>query len=116
MTMSAESGGPTVGVLAKLHGGSFFGGVLTGVVHAAKAVSGRAVIIQTHSSGLTDEETLATPAYARALGDARVDAWIVVSASVPSEHLGFLRSTGKPLALVGASWGDGEWATVVPDN
>ncbi|MDQ1723447.1 MAG: hypothetical protein QOG52_475, partial [Frankiaceae bacterium] len=94
----------------------YFGGILTGIVHAAKEAGGRVVAIQTLDSGLTDEETLRTPSYGYALANAQVDAWLVLGTSVATDHLQFLRGTGKPLALVSTSWPDGDWATVIPDN
>ncbi|MCU1676959.1 MAG: hypothetical protein JWM93_1717 [Frankiales bacterium] len=108
--------GPTIGVLTKLVGGSYFGGILTGIVHSAKEAGGRVVAIQTLDSGLTDEETLRTPSFGYPLADAHVDAWIVVGTSVATRHVDFLKSAGKPLALVSTSWPDGPWATVIPDN
>ncbi len=108
--------GPTIGVLTKLVGGSYFGGILGGIIRAAKDAGGRVVAIQTLDSGLTDDEILRTPSFDYPLAHAQVDAWLVVGTSVTTEHLTFLRGTGKPLALVSTSWPDDGWATVVPDN
>jgi len=92
--------GPTFGVLCALTGGYYFGEILSGVVRAASAAGGRAIVIQTSDAGLdvislNDPSDLALP-----LSWRHVSGFVVILNAVTRQYVSSIRAAGKPVVTV----------------
>ncbi|HET9059890.1 MAG TPA: diguanylate cyclase [Acidimicrobiales bacterium] len=109
--------GRTIGVLTALVGGDYFGTLVTSLAKATSALGGRCFAVQTQSTEFVEMQTDSRP-YARLsrLSFERVDAFIVLVASLPVSVLESIREAGLPIVLVSHDPEGFPCPVVMPDN
>jgi len=104
----------TVGVLAPVVGGFYFGAVIAGIARACRAGGHRVVAVQTYRAGLEREPVVTADDVPVAL-DA-VDGLVVLSGALPPERLAAIERSGIPVVLVSDEVPSGTAPAVLPDN
>ncbi|WP_234346707.1 substrate-binding domain-containing protein [Cellulomonas timonensis] len=103
-------------MLSPVVGGFYFGGLIAGVVRAARNAGHRVVAVQTYPAGLDrerypDEPLLEVPV---ALG--AVDGIVVIAKAVRHDRLASVQGWGRPLVLISEDETSMPVPVVVPDN
>lgn len=114
-----ETGGrlrPVIALLTPFGGGTYFGGVVTGVATACAAGQADLVVVQTYDAGLIDSDIVMEPDFQLPVGHDIVDGWIVVNNGVGKAYVHALRSAGKPVVLVSMELAGEDCPAVLPDN
>jgi diguanylate cyclase (GGDEF)-like protein len=106
----------TVGVLAPLLGGHYFGGILTGVARSASAAGCRAIAVQTFDPGMTAIDYLSVSDFDRWAAWQDVSGFVVILNAVGSGYLDALSRAGKPVVKIGQASPGVVCPVVVPDN
>jgi PAS domain S-box-containing protein len=104
----------TVGVLAPVVGGFYFGAVIAGVARACRAGGHRVVAVQTYPAGLDREGAADPDDVPVALG--AVDGLVVLSGALPHDRLIRLEASGLPTVLVSEELPSRSVPVVLPDN
>ena len=108
--------GPTIGVLSPYVGGSYYGGILTGIARAASAIDGRVVAVQTVEAGSFHADSVGTSGFRDQVAWDHVGGFIVVANAVDSAYLDSLRTAGKSVVLVSNEAAGFSCPVVLPDN
>ncbi|MFC0627781.1 substrate-binding domain-containing protein [Kribbella deserti] len=113
---AASSARRTIGVLAPVVGGFYFGALIAGASRAARDAGHRVVAVQTYPAGLDrerypDEPLLEVPV---ALG--AVDGIIVIVKAVRHDRLASVQAWGRPVVMVSEDETSLPAPVVVPDN
>src|SRR5690242_109738 len=91
----------TVGVLAPLLGGHYFGGILTGVARSASAAGCQAIAVQTVNPGMTAIDYLSTSDFHHQAAWQYASGFVVILNAVDRGYLEGLARAGKPVVKIG---------------
>ena len=107
--------GPTIGILAPLMTGWYYGSLISAVNQAVSAAGGRLVAISTaaFSSGYHREQVIERLPH---LGWERIDGFITIADAVSLHYLESLSDAGKPVVALGHEEPGFEYPAVLPDN
>lgn len=108
--------GRTIGVVAPLVGGFYFGGIIAGVTRAAARVGMRVIAVQTFPTRLARERHLRPPVPGEPAGLDAMDAVVVVTDALAPERLHELLEDDRPVVLVGTDEVDRDVPVLRPDN
>src|SRR5450756_834984 len=106
----------TVGVLAPISGGFYYGAVLSGITREVAAAGGRVVFLQTTDAGGADATNGGAPDFTTPTAWDRVDGIVSVAASTCMDHLIRLKGAGVPMVFT-SNLGPGfDAPSAMPDN
>jgi len=106
----------TVGVLAPISGGFYYGGVLSGITREVAAVGGRVVFFQTTDAGGADATDGGAPDFTTPTAWNRVDGIVSVAAAAGVDYLRRLKDAGIPVVLTSNVIPGFDAPTAMPDN
>ncbi len=106
----------TIGVLAPLVGGFYFGGVLQGIATAARGAGARVLAVQTFESGVEHADPLSAWDVSQPLGHDHMDGFIAVLNAVGESYLRELAESGRPVVWISAQTEVPGCIPVMPDN
>ena len=106
---------PTIGVLAPLLAGEYFGTVLEGIRRTVAGAGGRVIAIQTLDAKLGDEHQQDSEFTSQAGWD-RIDGIVTVINAVSLDYLTAIRAVGKPVVMISHEVAGFDCPRVVPDN
>jgi len=108
----------TIGVLAAVTGGFYFGSLITGINRAVREAGGRVCAVQTlvPNRYSSSEDSLRPLPFTSRAGWSRIDGFVSIATAVDEPYLAAAAAAGKPLALVSQrpEWLHCPW--VAPDN
>ncbi|RZS82782.1 PAS domain S-box-containing protein/diguanylate cyclase (GGDEF)-like protein [Motilibacter rhizosphaerae] len=105
----------TIGVLAPLLGGFYYGGLLRGIATAAAAADLDVLAIQTLPAGRTHAEYAAPPEFDLGLAADHILGYVCVAQGIPLAQEQVLRRAGRPVVQISGD-ADPTACRVVPDN
>src|SRR5450756_2083106 len=106
----------TVGVLAPISGGFYYGGVLSGITREVAAVGGHVVFFQTTDAGGADVTDGGAPDFTTPTAWNRVDGIVSVAAAAGVDYLRRLKDAGIPVVLTSNVIPGFDAPTAMPDN
>jgi len=106
----------TVGVLAPISGGFYYGGVLSGITREVAAIGGRVVFLQTTDAGGVEATNVGAPDFTTPTAWDRVDGIVSVAASTGLDHLMRLKDAGVPVVFTSNLVPGFGAPTAMPDN
>ena len=110
--------GPTIGVLAPLLAGEYFGALISGIRGAVAERHGRVIAIQTMDTRLGDirDTVIAESDLAAKVAWEHIDGFVALVGAVGPAYLHAIGATGKPLVTVSQQFPGLECPVVGPDN
>ena len=106
----------TIGVLAPVTGGFYYGRVLAGVNRELRSVDGRIVFIQTLDAGISSDEVVAAPDFRKPIAWDHLDGVISIATGTQRRYLEQLIERGTPVVVASDVIEGLEVPTAVPDN
>lgn len=106
----------TIGVLTPFVGGGYFGGVLAGIVGAAKRAGGQVIAMQTTDAGSACEDLRDPPDFRHQVAWEHLSGFVIVVNAVDRRYLQSIRRHGKPVVLIGHEVAGFRCPTVLSDN
>ncbi len=106
----------TIGVLAPVTGGFYFGDIIAGVERVVTASGGRTVVLQTLDAGSSGDEVVEVPSVPAPIGRDRLDGVVAIAQAADQGSLRRVRATGLPVVLVSEHLEGFDVASVMADN
>jgi diguanylate cyclase (GGDEF)-like protein len=98
--MGAVYRGLTIGVLAGLTGGYYYGGIVAGVSRAVGAVGGRVIAMQTADAGLGVVDLASRSQYTHRTAWSQISAYLAIVNAVDDDYLRAIEDSGRPLVTI----------------